>query len=450
MIKRLILLCLLLAAVGGVGAYYLVPWNAVLEKQVVAFLSSKGINNIAFKIDKVGLHQATVNNIIIGKENPLLLNSVTVQYNPRELMDGTLQDLTLKGLDIQVLETDTGWKIAGMDGLPKSDREGPSMTFSDIVNIIPFSSIKITDSHLRINGKNIQTSLPFAMTLSKGAQTNVEMIINAANLTAAASEISLGIITINAAPDDKQNWNGKWTLESLDFGEALPIPVMAGAGNLAYTGSAINLDGGLSSSDQAYVVNFKGLYDTKASDKNAVTIVSVKGPFKEGIVSAKNIIIPLAARKNLTINVDIQKVSLDALLQTLTGKRVTATGTVSGSIPVIIKKNGSYGFGKGSLKADNTGLIQMPGDVIPGDNEQVVLVRQIVENLHYSLFSAAVETTGGKGMVVKLSLEGNNPDVYNGRPVKLNVNLTGDVLDFIQQNAMLFTNPEKLLKQGTE
>lgn len=448
--KRLILFVVLIIAVGTLAAYYLVPWNTVLEQRITAFLNQRGLQNISFEVNKVGIHQATFNNIRIGKENPLILQSVTVLYDPKELADGQLRDLTLAGLDIQVKQTDEGWKIAGLEDIrPKNSPDRPAMTPSDLIEILPFSTIDIKDSHLRIEGKSFQTSLPINLRLTKNPETTLEMTVNASNLAAAQRDVSLGIMTIKARPDAEKNWSGNWTLESLDMGQALPIPVMAGAGTITYIGDIIHFDGALQDAANKHKASFTTLMDTKASDKNTLTIASVSFPFKGGVIASKNIVVPFNRRKNITINLNVNKVSLDALMQTLTGERVTATGTVSGSVPVILRPDGSYTLGKGTLKADDKGLIHMPGEIIPGDNEQVGLVRQILENLHYSLFSAAVETSGGKGMVVRLSLEGNNPNVYNGRAVKLNINLTGDILDFIQQNAMLITNPERLLKQGT-
>ena len=46
-----------------------------------------------------------------------------------------------------------------------------------------------------------------------------------------------------------------------------------------------------------------------------------------------------------------------------------------------------------------------------------------------------------------MTLQGNNPKVYKGKPVKLNVHLTGDILDVVRQS-MLTSNPTKLLQQG--
>jgi hypothetical protein len=447
MIKRLFLLIFLLLLLGGGVAYFLVPWNDVLERKIMSYLQKQGIENVAFNIDSVGLHSATINDISIGAENPLILQSVTVQYDPRELAEGNLQDITLSGLTVKVVQTEEGWSVAGTEGiLPKKEKNGAGLALSDIVDLLPFTKVEIRDSVLDIAGTGVRTSLPFSLILTKTPETILDMTVNAANLTSAASDVALGVIRITAKPDENRNWAGSWSLESLDFGAALPLPVLAARGDLSYAGSVLSVKGNVDDAAKTHKAVFDMLVDTADSAKNKITVSSVSFPFKNGNVSSKNIVVPFDRKKNVTVNLNVRKVSLDDLMQTLTQGRVSATGTVSGSVPVIIRPDGSYTLGEGSLKADDKGLLQMPGEMIPGDTEQMTLVRQILENLHYSIFSAGIETSG-RNMTVRLSLEGNNPDVYGGRAVKLNVNLTGDVLDFIRQNAMLITKPEQLLKQ---
>lgn len=450
MIKRLFLLLVLLLLIGGGAAYFLVPWNDVLERKITQFLNERGIQNVSFQIDKVGLHQATISDIKIGAENPLALQSVTVQYDPKELANGHIRDIALSGLAVRVVQGDAGWSIAGLDDLRQPKADGAkAMTLSDVIDILPFAKVEVRDSSLQIEGRSVQTTLPFNASLTKTPETKIDMTINASNLTSPASDVALGIIKISAQPDETRDWQGTWTLESLDFGEALPVPVLSGGGDLSYAGAVATFKGALNSADKTHAGAFTVLVDTGASEKNTLTISSLSFPFKGGMVSSKNIVVPFDRKKNITVPLAIRKVSLDALMQTLTGSRVSATGTVSGSIPVILKPDGSYTLGKGSLKADENGKMTMPSELIPGDTEQMDLVRQILENLHYSVLSASVDTSGKQGVVVRLALEGNNPDVYGGRAVKLNVNLTGDILDFIQQNAMLITKPEQLLKQET-
>ena len=85
MIKRLFLFIFLLLLLGGGAAYFLVPWNNVLEQKIMSFLQQRGIRNVTFDIDSVVLHSANIKDISIGAENPLVLKCVTMQYDPREL-----------------------------------------------------------------------------------------------------------------------------------------------------------------------------------------------------------------------------------------------------------------------------------------------------------------------------------------------------------------------------
>jgi len=449
MIKRLFLLIILLIGLGGLAAYFLVPWNDVLQRQITAFLNTHGLQNVTFTIDKVGIHQATLNDVVVGANQAFKLQSVTVQYDPREVLNGQLRGLTLTGLDVDVRQTDEGWSIGGLEEFSKGTNPAKSKpVFADLIDVLPFSSVSITDSYLRVTGKSFQTVLPFNLTIEKSPEQSLSITINASNLNAGKSAVSLGIIKADLKPNDHRVWSGPWTVESITAGDL--IPVLSGGGTISIGDEDITATGALADATKGYTASFHAGYNLADNNKSQLTVDQVIIPFQSGVITAGKVVVPFSGDEAIAVNTKIQKVSIDALLQKLTGERVSATGTVSGSVPIIVKRDGSFTLGKGSLQADGEGQIQMPGDVIPGDNQQVALVRQILEDLHYRVLTAAVETNGAQGMTVHLSLEGNNPNVYDGRPVKLNVNLTGDLLDFIRQNAMLITNPEKLLEQGTK
>ena len=138
---------------------------------------------------------------------------------------------------------------------------------------------------------------------------------------------------------------------------------------------------------------------------------------------------------------------IESLLKLLTNDTATATGVVSGTLPLTITAEGKITPGKGSLKSEEAGIINMPPDTIPGDNQQVTLVRDVLKNLHYSLLSLELDTEDDKTLSVTLAVEGNNPDVEKGRPVKLKVHLSGDLLNLISQNLKLMTDPTKFIEQ---
>lgn len=450
--KRIIISFVILVLVGGVSAAaFFVPWNNIIESRLKDYLHSQGVNDVTFTVDNVALHEVTLSDLSLGAGNPLILNSVTVQYNPRELLNGTLRDLTLNGLDIHVFQENGQWTVTGLDSFMHTpESETPTPSLSDIVEKLPFSIIRIDDSFIRISGDSIQATLPFTAILNKTPETALSLTISPSTLGVGASEYDLGTITAQMTPDENKNWSGSWTIDTLDTSKSLPFPVLAGKGALKYENTVLKGNGTLENADKTYTGSFNATYDITGKGTRSLIVTNVSFPFKEGHVSSKNISIPLGKRRDITANMTVKNVSMDALLGSLTGQRVVATGTVSGTVPVILKKDGTYSLGQGTLNADTAGIIQMSAEAIPGDNEQVGLVREILKNLQYTLLTAAVDTTGGQGIVVRLSLEGHNPDVYGGHPVKLNVNLTGDVLDFIQQNAMLITKPETFLKQELE
>lgn len=450
--RKLVIALLVLLAVAGVftASLFLVPWNNVLEGRLIAVLNSKGLNDVTLEVDKVTFNHAVLKNIRIGKEDPLILNEITLNYSPRELLSRTLQDVTLTGVNLELRQGDAGWSLVGLGSYKPADN-GTKEPFdlNRVVAMLPFASVAIKDSTLKISGKAVQGALPFSLSLEKNKTPALHAKFDTSTLTTSANTLALGDIALIATPDEKGIWKGDWTISSLSLGDKSTIPALKGGGPLTVEGSLVNMTGKLQSDDKTHNGSFDLSFDAQNMAGAKFVVTTASFPFKEGLITTKNVTIPLSGSDSIRVTLNIQQVSADALMQALTGKRVTATGTLSGTVPVIVSRDGKYTFGKGSLTANGEGLIQMPPDAIPGDNEQVALVRDILENLHYEVLSASIDNQGGgRKITVKLSLSGSNPDVYDGKLVKLNVNLTGDVLDFIQQNVMLFTNPEKLLEQG--
>ncbi len=423
-------------ALGG----FLFPWKNFLHDRIVSMLAARGVSNLDFQLEDVGLTGATLVDVKLGQENPLLLDKVTLDYSLGELIDGTLRDIKLSGLAIQVREEENGWVVTGLDAIaPKKNAGDNPLDVPAILSSLPFRSLVIEDSRLTVTGTTINATLPFSLNLKDNLQIETEPT----TFRTGTRDITVSETMIVLSPQEGgKTWSGSWSVSSVT-GEDIPLPPMAGAGTLSVTGAALAFDGDLYSSDKDYNAIIKGQADFASPASNKLHLVSASGPFKQGRVSTGGFDIKFP----MTVPVKINKISVDDLMQSFTGERVNATGTISGTVPVTINAAGGYTIGKGTLKADGTGRISMPPDVIPGDNQQVALVREVLENLQYSLLSLNVTPGKGRNMAVLLSLEGRNPDVYNGRPVKLNINLTGDVLDIVEQNIMLFKTPEKLLQQ---
>ncbi|MBI2234808.1 MAG: YdbH domain-containing protein [Micavibrio aeruginosavorus] len=315
---------------------------------------------------------------------------------------------------------------------------------------VPFVRIAIEDSTADFTTETWQAFVPLRLDWEKAPVPKITyradgVVFKRGKMHAVAN----GVKADAALDSGKQAWRGAWSAEKIDVaGTPMPMPSLHGGGTIEATAEKITVAGNLRSDDGTYAADFSLSRPLAAGGKTLLTVTRAAMPWKEGSLAAGAIRMTLGTAQKTDFNLEVAHVSIGALMQSLTGEKVTATGAVSGTIPVTISKDGAVGFGQGTLTAEGPGSIIMPPEAIPGDNEQIALVRDIMKDFRYSQLSIAMDPAAEKGFSVMLTVEGNNPAVYNGRSVKLNVRLTGDVLDFIRQNIIFLTEPETLLEQG--
>ncbi len=337
-LKYLLIILLLLAV-----AAYAVPWKNLLETRLKSELAARGMEQLEFHIEAVGLNEITFNDIVFGE---LKLPKLSVSYSPKELWKGNFRELHA-------------------------------------------DEITIHKDKLEITLKGVEASL-------------------------IAHEWQVKVINIMGAP--------------------VILPPLAGKGKLDFADNNIALSGDIFSTDKKTSTSFSFDYSTEDSKAASVKIISAILPWNEGVLSAQNISVPLYATTPIAFTLKVKQVSLNALLSAATSNRASATGVVSGTLPVVINRDGSFILKKGNLKADKAGVLKLSPDVIPAEAAQVALLRDALQDFHYSVFSMGIESADSKQLAMLLSLEGNNPSVYNGRVIKLNVHLSGDVIELLTQS----------------
>jgi hypothetical protein len=247
---------------------------------------------------------------------------------------------------------------------------------------------------------------------------------------------------------DAKGWSGEWHAKDIAYStDKLPLPPLSGKGTLRYNSSAVDVSGALASAKRTHRAAFDMHYGLAGADA-VLRLKEASMPWGGGSVAVRNARVPLGKKAAITLNLDVRKVAIDTLLQSLTGNKATATGVVSGSFPLTITAAGDVRVGKGTLKAEQPGVIALSPEVIPGDNAQVAIARDVLKNLHYTLLSLELGMEEDGGVNVRLAVDGSNPEVENGRPIKLKVNLSGDVLDLIKQNITLMSDPETFIEQN--
>lgn len=439
----------------GVVAMLVLPWKIEVGRRLTQMLEDRGFTSVRLTLSDVGFRKARLQDISIGEDSPLVLKSLDIDYNVQDLWHGRLREVTLHGLELEAVKKDDSWSVIGLENLQGATDTSKVFALPasrDDLGFLPFDVMNAADSKIHVVSDAWQISMPVNVTLDKTAVPKVTL--NADQVQGKAGSISLttGKAEVQAQVDETaKTWRGTWKIDDVALtGQSVEIPVLQGVGNVTANAGQVLVSGAFNSADKAYALSFSLDMRLDGSAPSTLTIQSAKMPWKGGELSLKNEKIQLDKPTPLRFDLHVEKVDVNDLMQALTGKKLSATGQFSGNIPVVIGKDGSLSFPEGGLNTVGPGTISMPPDAIPGNSQQLELVRNILKDFQYVKFSLGIKGIDGKGLSVVLSLEGNNPDVENGRLVKLNVNLTGDLLDFIRQNAMLFNDPKALLKQSND
>ncbi|MHA1571254.1 MAG: intermembrane phospholipid transport protein YdbH family protein [Alphaproteobacteria bacterium] len=147
----------------------------------------------------------------------------------------------------------------------------------------------------------------------------------------------------------------------------------------------------------------------------------------------------------------VNGVELDELLAIAKLGDISASGTLDGVIPVFIE-NGEVAVRGGELTSGGGGgvLSYKPKDIGPvlQDAEfSTGLFLKAVENFHYDKVRVTLNEGDAEDLVLGFHLEGKNPDLYDGAPIELNVNLTGPLRQLLDRGIKTYKLPDRIREQ---
>lgn len=447
---RKILIVMMGLLIAGAGLAWLTPWSAVLESQIRQALSRQGFSDVRLRVAGWGWDGIMLEDLSFGTDASLSFKNVRINYALDSLRTRRVESLTIIDPHILVTQSEGRWGIEGMAPMfkPRADEAPLSVAaLTAALQRLPFDKLKVAGGTLTIRGADWDASVPLNINYSrqdsKVDYTGSDITLRKGNITAVAQTLTAEMIL-----NEDQDGHGTWTASKVNVeGGAAPVPSLNGSGTITAAGNGLSGAGQLQSADKAYHIDFRYDHSFDNAQPAMLSVIDAAMPWKEGRLKIKNAKIPVGVSRDLNINVQAENISVGELLGAVTGQRVQATGTISGKVPVTLKANGDMVFHRGALATVAPGTISMPPDAIPGDNQQIELVRHILSDLRYTNLSMTLDSDEQNDLGILMTVEGHNPAVYNGRAVKLNVNLTGDVLDFIRQNVMLLTRPEALWEQ---
>jgi len=132
----------------------------------------------------------------------------------------------------------------------------------------------------------------------------------------------------------------------------------------------------------------------------------------------------------LRVPLEISGIELAQLMQVYPAEGLAGSGLLQGAIPVRIGPEGvSIDAGQVQAVAPG-GTLKLPADRLKGmaqGNQAMTLVVQAMENFHYSVLNSTIDYAQDGTLTLGLRLEGSSPEVRDGHPIVLNINLEEDI-----------------------
>lgn len=150
------------------------------------------------------------------------------------------------------------------------------------------------------------------------------------------------------------------------------------------------------------------------------------------------------------LNFSVKNLSFQKMLKLVLQEKIQANGVLAGSIPVIFDgkrvsiKNGLL---KSSGKGHLSYLVEKGMGLSAVNHPSVNLLLEYLKDFYYDEVALKFNSDRDYNLSVNLSLLGRNPQVYDGRPLKLNVNLNFNLWDIFVY-ALRYINIPKTLERA--
>jgi|GEM_PF-3535108 len=222
-------------------------------------------------------------------------------------------------------------------------------------------------------------------------------------------------------------------------------------------------------------IDFNSLFPLSTAKKQTITasLVDVGIPFSDlaavfdlspdGTVSVEELIWPFAggvfnlgeASFNLTkqrhkLRVSVADMRLEELSKTVNLEGLSGTGQIGGTFPLLMEGGALFvngaelsSRGKGVLKY----LAPATGGALKSAGENTNLLVKALENFHYDALVLKLNGDLAREVEVRVELAGNNPELYDGYPLRLNFTISGALGDMIRKGMIGMDIPESVKRK---
>ena len=188
------------------------------------------------------------------------------------------------------------------------------------------------------------------------------------------------------------------------------------------------------------------LISLSLSGDGTLNLESAEMKFAGGEVTADPLVWHLESDPE-PLNLHVTGVDVGALFALAELDDLTATGTLDGTIPVRVVGDDVLIEGAHLASREPGQLRYLPDGAPTGlgaDDASIDLVLAALSNFHYDRLDVDLSRAAGGETEVGLHIAGSNPDLYDGYPIELNVNLTGELDRIVRDSLAGYRIPDEI------
>lgn len=428
---RILFISLIVLVLLAAGVFVFLPWKDYAAPAIAHQLRARGLPIESFQIKGISRDGVVLRPLVLATDPPLVLPEVALEWSLAGISTPQLKTLTLRGL-----------RYTLRPGSSNSSPEAPTIPADPAFFAqIPLSRIRIEDAGITMAEKTAAFTLPFSGALELQPVPHLTLRSDGAEFASGDSRLQATSIALDLTLNgEKKRWEGVLKMAALtDVSETPSLPVLKPEVKLTLGESTVTA--------KAASGEYRGNMTYNLKDKSA-KLSSLSLPFAGGKVEAS----PFTYRSGTPFAADFIFTGID--LQTALGmlmekSGVSAQGTLDGTIPLRLE-NGIFSLGAGELAARDAGQLAVSAEslgALAGAGGQAENVALLLGDFRFQLLKIDFEPAPNNEVVARLKLEGNNPNVYDGKRVNLNVTLTGDVMKSLRSSMELLNAPQEWIKK---
>ncbi len=442
-----IILPIILLLLGGILFWQYLPYQNFLSKQIINILESNNIKVSALNIESASSSEIVFSNIKLDGNPGLSLEHLKLEYDISKLVSGKLNSVEAENADVNLYKKDRKFLVSGLEGFLSSGSKNNNKIPTDQAALENIAPTKISIRNLNILAKDadFELFLPLNFTFNLNPQAAFNVDSTGIDLKIKPYQLTTGNIKFNAALNNKK-WQGEVVAPSVKItGLQADLPSFLTKIDFVLDSENLSAKINLNDDKNLIITNMELFLPVAKPTLGNLNIKQIQFPWGGGLISSQSINVALDMKSPILFNINLKNVDLSDTLEKISKGKIKGTGKISGMFPIIYKPDGTIILKDGMAEEINDGIISVSPELLPGNNAQLELARSLLQNFHYTRLKIIVSSKGDKS-AINLELEGKNPD-SSKRPIKFNINLTGDIMPLIQQSIIPFNDIKELLKQ---